>query len=369
MPVVEDSDDELSDILSEDLEDYGAQNKVVRCTCGAVEECQLPPGLAEEEAICDWVECTSCKAWQHQLCVKDSLGSDTIPEDYSCERCKVNIHRNKRDRRVSSYTVDESSVELTVHESKSVPVESIPRQEPPQPSTLSSIAVEISTSAIGTQLESARDKIEELEEDLLDLKQELSDRDASVADLRKEMSSLREAQKQRDGQAGCPIEELMEQNVKLGNRLKADLLIRDEGSKFINLTAKSREWFGSTKIDRGFEDVYGQSRQTFCRCENETVPFIPFLAKYEDLRKLVSKCLKLSTEDATQLQEAISQLSKLSPEAVVRALITSALAEWVFETDFPRFDDGPSEILSKYRELLATQGIAGSPYKIYDDND
>jgi hypothetical protein len=219
-------------------------------------------------------------------------------------------------------------------------------------------AIFLSTAAeeSDTRFSNAKEKINDLEEEMLELKRDLSDRDTAIIALERQIASLRAAQKVRDEQSGLPIEKMIHRYFNKEKRLLAELKIREDGSKFTSLTSNSREWFGSTKLDEGFCDVYSQSRQTLCRHDTETMPFVPALVKHDDLRKLISRCLATSAEAPEHLQEGMHRLSGFSLEAVVRSLITSALAEWVFDTDFPNFENHSSEVLTKYRELLATQG-------------
>jgi len=55
------------------------------------------------------------------------------------------------------------------------------------------------------------------------------------------------------------------------------------------------------------------------------------------------------------LVEFGSKLSLLDPKAVVRSLASSCLQLWVFQTDFPDFEEGSSKILETYRKLLLKQ--------------
>lgn len=358
-PVIEDSEDELSDILSEDVENYRQdvdEIRIIRCICGATERQQSHTDLAQESPSSGCIQCQICCVWQHVICVQDSWDGRATPEDYLCELCKPKANKNIYDRRLSSHTVDEDSSGRIEQTPELVSVALTARSEQPTSTICSPIAREESTTGLDTTLGNAKEKIDNLEEELLELKLELSDRDAAVIALERQIALMRAAQKLRDEQSESPIEHLIERYLTMEKNMLANRKLREDGSKFTTLVSTSREWFGSTKVEEGFCDVYSQSRQTLCRRDNESVPFVPDLVKNEDLRKLVSKCLAICTESPKQLQEAICKLARFSPEVVVRSLITSALAEWVFDTDFPKFDNGSSEVLKSYRELLVTQG-------------
>ena len=354
-PVVEDSDSELSDLRSEDVEDHqpdGDKTRKIRCICGATATEESLIGLIDEFAKTRYIQCRICSVWQHMLCVRCDWHA--TPEHYICEICEPKANE-KEDRRLSSHTVGEDSSEWVELNPQIVSVASTTLSERPA-STSPTASKGSTTGIIDVRLRNAKEKISDLEQELLESKLDLSFRDKEVSALKRQIVCLRAAQKMRDEQSGCPIEQSIEHNLTLERKLIADLNIREENTKFTRLTSTSREWFGTTKVKEGFVDIYSQSRQSLWRHDSDSVPFVPDLAKHGDLGRLVSRCSAIPTEYPKKLQEAMCKLARLAPEAVVRSLITSALAEWVFDTDFPKFDDCSSELLRRYRELLATQG-------------
>lgn len=318
--------------------------------CGATEPDK------ERDSTVNWIKCDSCHVRQHANCFQNSLNGPTIPDKRFCQGCKPTAKIHSRNSRSSSQTVDQQSTEPFEPNPELGSVAPTARHEQITFTISSPAVVEPSETGIDVQLRNAIEKIDDLEEERLDLKLDLSYRDAEIKSLKREIASLRDSQRERDELSGVPIEQLMERTLNLEKKLLANLKAREHGAKFTTLTTSSREWFGSTKVDEGFCDTHSQSRQTLCRQENETVPFVPDLDKQDDLRSLVCRCLTISAETPKELKEATRKLFRLSSEVVVRSLITSALAEWVFDTDFPKFDDGSSDVLEKYRELLVMQG-------------
>lgn len=63
--------------------------EVIRCVCGATEQNQ-DSGEA-------WISCETCFAWQHNVCVGVSSFEDEIPDNYWCERCRPQNHKELLD--------------------------------------------------------------------------------------------------------------------------------------------------------------------------------------------------------------------------------------------------------------------------------
>lgn len=59
--------------------------EVIRCVCGATEQ--------DEDSGEAWISCETCYAWQHNVCVGVSSFEDEIPENYWCEECRPEDHK------------------------------------------------------------------------------------------------------------------------------------------------------------------------------------------------------------------------------------------------------------------------------------
>ena len=64
-------------------------NDSIRCPCGSKDD--LPQS---DPAKRSWIECETCKAWQHSICVglEEEQESD-MPKKYYCEECKPEFHK------------------------------------------------------------------------------------------------------------------------------------------------------------------------------------------------------------------------------------------------------------------------------------
>ena len=58
---------------------------IIRCICGYVEE--------DEDDDRVMIVCDNCEAWQHNECMEVSENTDELPDQYFCELCKPEDHR------------------------------------------------------------------------------------------------------------------------------------------------------------------------------------------------------------------------------------------------------------------------------------
>ncbi|RDA86922.1 hypothetical protein CP532_1859 [Ophiocordyceps camponoti-leonardi (nom. inval.)] len=64
-------------------------DEVIRCVCGATEQ--------DEDSGEAWISCETCFVWQHNVCVGVSSFEDEIPENYWCEQCRPQDHKELLD--------------------------------------------------------------------------------------------------------------------------------------------------------------------------------------------------------------------------------------------------------------------------------
>ncbi|XP_044716054.1 SPOC domain-containing protein [Hirsutella rhossiliensis] len=63
--------------------------EVIRCVCGATEQ--------DEDSGEAWICCETCIVWQHNVCVGVSSFEDEIPDNYWCEQCRPQDHKDLLD--------------------------------------------------------------------------------------------------------------------------------------------------------------------------------------------------------------------------------------------------------------------------------
>jgi hypothetical protein len=123
---------------------------------------------------------------------------------------------------------------------------------------------------------------------------------------------------------------------------------------FAQQPGNSRELFANVQVDEAFKSIYGQCREEFQGLQTITVPI---LANHGDLRRLFNRSLNIDPLDYPVPEEEIKKILGRGPHAVIRALITPAVATLVFETDYPEFETHStgSECLMRYRDLIFAQ--------------
>ncbi|KAL8693841.1 MAG: hypothetical protein Q9218_001397 [Villophora microphyllina] len=63
---------------------------IIRCICGYVVE--------DEDDERKMIVCDNCEAWQHNECMEMSLDDKELPEQYFCEECRPDLHRELLDK-------------------------------------------------------------------------------------------------------------------------------------------------------------------------------------------------------------------------------------------------------------------------------
>lgn len=100
----EDRKDETTAIVDDELDDEG-EEEVTRCICGNQEYPGLPVATPEsskkndqnssagsEDSTGWFIQCDTCKVWQHGGCV-GIMDESTSPDEYYCEQCRKDLHK------------------------------------------------------------------------------------------------------------------------------------------------------------------------------------------------------------------------------------------------------------------------------------
>lgn len=83
-----------------DLERVDKDDKTIRCICGTEQKesndaivDSLFRDLHDSEISSEFfVQCDTCKVWQHRWCI-GLVGEDTAPDEYYCEKCRSDLHK------------------------------------------------------------------------------------------------------------------------------------------------------------------------------------------------------------------------------------------------------------------------------------
>ncbi|CZR66778.1 uncharacterized protein PAC_16679 [Phialocephala subalpina] len=280
------------------------RDETIRCVCGKMEE---PEGGDK-----GWIECDECKVWQHASCVK-----------YFCERCDTISTRNQAD-------ANTQTVATPIH-----PIHDAYRDE---------------------RLVGAMGEIEILRNRLLEKDDKAQAQKNELERLRRKVSAMVVAQTARDNESNSALEERITMLLQEKDELQRALHARDKLVALTNLSKSSQD---SCHYDlpKGLDEVY-YHRNCFLGTmdEQKMFPALP-LDQYPDLRDLVNSTVGASPSPDTVTQVKLrSNLFHASSQAILKALITSALREWVFHEVFPCFDGDESHTLRGYREHISELG-------------
>lgn len=181
--------------------------------------------------------------------------------------------------------------------------------------------------------------------------------DTVIKELHEQIADLKSAQHQRDRYSSVPFEAFIAQKDKYIRSIKDQLQDRQNLATFARLPLASCVRLAKECTTDGFRNLYFESQQVLLEYSRKKRFFAPDLDHHHDLQLLVHS-LGLRQELPNQSTgNTVSTILKLGPQAFIRALTNTALREWVFATDFPRFDTDSSKLLAKYREHLAIQGM------------
>ena len=100
----EDQKDELMITMDDEIDEEG-EEEVTRCICGNQEYPGLPlaspdyskksdpnSSTLSEDSTGWFIQCDSCKVWQHGGCV-GIMDEATSPDEYYCEQCRKDLHK------------------------------------------------------------------------------------------------------------------------------------------------------------------------------------------------------------------------------------------------------------------------------------
>lgn len=211
-------------------------------------------------------------------------------------------------------------------------------------------------------LTAAKAKIVDLQGQLQQKEAEIRELQSSTVTLQAEVEFLQSVQSQRDMEDGEPLHARIEEKDRTIKRLREELNDRQSLGTFTRLLSASQNWSGddsaAADVVIGFEYIYFECKQILYRYKSIPAVTIPPLDQYGSLRSLISNGLGLDPHIPLRIEKTVIDLSTLSLQVVIRALTTTALREWVFETNFPTFGAEVSNVLSKYREHLSRQGTS-----------
>lgn len=110
------------------------------------------------------------------------------------------------------------------------------------------------------------------------------------------------------------------------------------------------------KVKSGMAAIGGKVKCMLSEYDDDVFDMTSSLEGQDELLFLFRRSFALGLPEArTSIHEALDR-SNFSFQAIIRTLIASALAEWVFESNLPDVSETPCALLKKYRSHLGLQG-------------
>jgi hypothetical protein len=261
----------------------------------------------------NWTLCSSCKVWQCMDCAR-----------YICEQC-IGAVTSKR----SPKDVD---------------------------TQLSLRCVDCHSN--GESLRGVVLQIEALQSTMNEKESEILEKGEDIKNLQRKVSALKCAQEKRDAHLNSPLEAEIAKLLEEKDRLQRKLGDRDALGVFTKLSTKSQSRHKAQEIIFKLHEVYSYRNKSLARMINLKISSRLHLNQNEDLEDLIRGTIGAGsgvdlTADQIDLAEKVMQAS---PEVFLESLLISAVQQWVFYSDFPRFDGVVSDTLRVYRENLALLG-------------
>ncbi|KAM3084867.1 hypothetical protein ACMFMG_003313 [Clarireedia jacksonii] len=191
------------------------------------------------------------------------------------------------------------------------------------------------------------------------------------ADMNDNISRLRNCEEERDefenqvrllesnakSMQKHSIGHLLNQRDREIARLSRELEDSRSLSRFTRLNANSQEVF-EPNIIQGFVELFSMSEQIFCDRSRRNHTTMPHHGQHKELHDMA--CHVFTQPDASEAvaRGLLTKLSELNPGMVLRALTSSLLIRWVFETNYPCIEDSSAEYrdVAKLRNILLMKG-------------
>ncbi|KAE8452610.1 hypothetical protein EG329_013869 [Mollisiaceae sp. DMI_Dod_QoI] len=284
---------------------HDESGEIIRCICGSKEE--------PEEGEVGWISCCECKVWQHTKCVK-----------YLCDECQPPPASIRSLRNSSTQT--------------SWPLAEIENSD--------------------ERLKGAIAEIEVLKRLMVEKGAEMLVQENQVGRLERKISAMEGARKRRDEDYGTPVEAEIRMLLEERDRLQRELGDRTELGTFTKLSTNQQSHHVIGDIVSFLNKMYVHRDESLGGMGDRNISTPLQLEQYPDLRSLVDSAIGASAEiDSTPIQvNIVDDLLKGPSQAVLKALMTSAIRDWVFYNDFPCFDGDKSQTLQVYRENIAKLG-------------
>ncbi|KAB8238135.1 uncharacterized protein BDW43DRAFT_153293 [Aspergillus alliaceus] len=125
-----------------------------------------------------------------------------------------------------------------------------------------------------------------------------------------------------------------------------------KSASFARMDIDSRSPTGS-QISELMMKMHTEIRKIMCLASQDRTLQVPLLNENDHLSSLLRRIMGLSLQQSAGIKSVLSNLDNLELEAVLCALTTAAICEWVFEDDVESDTTTPSLLLDMYRHHVS----------------
>jgi len=205
---------------------------------------------------------------------------------------------------------------------------------------------------------------EDGEAKLRDLQHKQADRVQYEHDMREQAKIWQTAERDVRKAGKSP----MENTIFSYTRMNSELLRRvDEMRKHMNFCQKVPEVQLGVSLQQSMDETMSKiSLEMECilsglgRAVRLQTPIVDRKSDLGYLIRSISDNKGTPADESSVLQEAVTTFGS-EPEVIVHTLLSAALREWVFRSDFPNFDSSSSSLLRAYRKIVKTHGMSKVP--------
>jgi chromosome segregation ATPase len=204
------------------------------------------------------------------------------------------------------------------------------------------------------RLELAMQQVQSLEADVNDHVARLRDCEEERDEFENQVRLLESNSKSMQKNS---MEYLLNQRDREIARLRGELEDSKSLSRFTRLDAASHEVF-EPNIIQGFVELFSMSEQILCERSRCNVTTMQHHGQHKELHDITSHIFTQSDASEEVTQSLLRKLSELDPGVVLRALTSSLLIKWVFETNYPCIEESSAEYrdIAKLRNILLMKG-------------
>lgn len=149
---------------------------------------------------------------------------------------------------------------------------------------------------------------------------------------------------------------LLYQQERQIEALRHSLDERQQNAEYSRLSADEHHVPKQDDIENAMYSIHHETKKILLSYDDNFTARTPDLGHEDDLRSLLMRNLGINLSSPVNSESLKEILGKNGLQAIICALFTSALCDWVFATDFESTIAKPSILLNMYREHISSIG-------------